>query len=68
MSTIRPLLQERAEKSFLHTQVRSHDGQVCKRSTSGTRKFADAIDGVVVVEEQQELPAGLEGISLTDQL
>src|SRR6266566_8250814 len=68
MSTIPAMLQEREEKRLLHTQVGSHDGQIGKRGPSGTRKFADAIDGVVVIEEQEELPAGLEGIGLPDQL
>src|ERR1700694_5549811 len=68
MSAMRALIQERVKKSLLHTQFGSYDGQVGKGGTSGTRKFADAIDGVVVIEEQEELPTGLERISLTDQL
>src|SRR5260370_37405919 len=68
MSTSGALLQERVEESLLHTQFGSHDGQIGKRGPFGTHKFADAIDGVVGIEEQEELPAGLEGIGLTHQL
>src|SRR6266851_4436685 len=68
MSTVAAMLQERVEQSLLHTQFGSHDGQIGKRGPFGTSKFADAIDGVVVIEEQEELPAGLEGIGLTYQL
>src|SRR2546423_14239760 len=52
---------------FIGTQFRSHDGQVAVYGTFGTDKFADAIDGVVVIEEQQELTTGSKGIGLTEQ-
>ncbi len=62
------MIEEREEKGFIHAQLGRRDRQVGERGASGTSELADAVDRVVVIEEEQVLPAGLEGIGLAKQL
>src|SRR5713226_4639413 len=67
-SAVPAVIEEREEKGFIHAQLGRRDRQVGVRGAPGTRELADAVDGVVVIEEEQVLPSRLEGIGLAQQL
>src|SRR6266542_1844567 len=62
------LLKKRTEQSFIATKFWRDHGQVGHRSSFCPRELADAVDGIVVIEQEQKLPTRTKGIRLTDQL
>src|SRR6266700_4099384 len=68
MRAVPTMIEEREEKGFINAQFGRCDRQVGVGGAPGTSELADAVDGVVVIEEEQVLPAGLEGIGLAEQL